>query len=67
MPKRKYRFFPWVIGEGYMAADVLPSEVDPPPADWLASINGGARSERPCSCKTEARSDADGDASSSEN
>ena len=55
------------IGDGYMAADVLPSEVDPPPADWLASINRGARPESTCSCKTEVRSDADGDMLSSEN
>lgn len=52
---------------GYMAADVLPSEVDPPPADWLASISRGNRPERSCSCQAKVRSDAYRDAPSSEN
>lgn len=67
MPKIEFCFVLWDVGEGYRAADVLPSEVDPPPADWLASISRGNRPERHCSCQAEVRSDADGDASSSEN
>ena len=52
---------------GYMAADVTHTEVEPPPADWLASINMGNRPESRCCCKAEFRSDVDGDISSSEN
>lgn len=55
------------VYDGYMAADVSHTEVEPPPADWLASIKMGNRPESPCSCKTESRSDTDGDAPSSEN
>ena len=55
------------VYDGYMAADVSHTEVEPPPADWLASINWGARLENRCCCKTESRSDADGDMLSSEN
>lgn len=68
MPKKEEPFVPRRIRlGGYMAADVLPNEVDPPPADWLASASEGARPESPCSCKAESRSDADGDTPSSEN
>lgn len=52
---------------GYMAADVSHTEVEPPPADWLASINRGARPENRCCCKADFHPDADSDRLSSEN
>lgn len=57
----------YTVYGGYMAADVSHTEVEPPPADWLDSIKMGNRPESPCSCKTEPRSNTDGDALSSEN
>lgn len=57
----------YTVYGGYMAADVLPTEVEPPPADWLDSINRGVRPENCCCCKAGFPSDTDRDISNSEN
>ncbi len=33
------------MGRPYVAADVLPSEADPPPDDWFIPLHGGSRRE----------------------
>ena len=45
--------------QGYMGADVLPSEVKPPPADWLANIASKANASGKSAGKDAAPSSAD--------
>ncbi len=45
--------------QGYMGADVLPSEVKPPPADWLANIASKAKASGKSAGKDAAPSSAD--------
>lgn len=48
MDKKKKRRSSRQARQGYIGADVLPSQVDPPPADWLAR----ARKTAGADCKS---------------
>ena len=59
MGKKERRRSSRQIREGYMGADVLPSEVKPPPADWLAKVAGKANTGGKSAGKDAAPSPAD--------
>ena len=59
MGKKERRRSSRQIQQRYMGADVLPSEVKPPQADWLASIARKANASGKSAGKDAAPSSAD--------
>lgn len=59
MGKKEKRRSSRQIRQGYMGADVRPSEVKPPPADWLAEIAGKANTGGKSAGKDAASSSTD--------
>lgn len=59
MGKKERRRSSRQIQQRYMGADVLPSEVKPPPADWLANIASKANASGKSAGKDAAPSSAD--------